>query len=415
MMDSLKRRAVVICALGYFIDIFDIQLFTVLRLPSLRALGVSAGHMATVAGTILNQQMLGMILGAFLWGYVGDRLGRLKALYGSILTYSLGTLACSFVQDPTTYGALRFLTGFGLAGETGAAVTLISESTSLQSRGWGVTIVAGFGTFGPAVAIIISGLLPWRLTYAVAAAVGLALFSLRLGLRESPLFETISQVKSIQQDKSSQPRRNLFAHPRQIIDYVCCLAVGLPIIYSFSLLNFYSFELGSSVLKQDVNFSQTICLFSFFIGWGLGDILSGVISQVWRSRRKAVMIFLFLGLSSSLVFLCLGPTAEFSLRAVYGMYFVIGFSSGFWLLFTMISAEHFQTNVRATATITITNIVRGCTIPIIISFQWLQRIIGIDHAAAAIGVILYSFAFLALVCLRETFFYDLKDTNVDFR
>jgi len=185
---KLIRRAIIVCALGYFIDIFDIQLFSVLRVASLTDLGVAKDQLAKIGGQILSLQMIGMILGAFLWGWLGDGFGRLKALYGSILVYSLGTFACSFVGTTELYGAARFVTGLGLAGETGGAITLIMELMSCKERGWGAMIVGGFGAFGPAGAVLVSSFFPWRMTYIVAGIMGLALLVLRLRLIEPQLF-----------------------------------------------------------------------------------------------------------------------------------------------------------------------------------------------------------------------------------
>jgi MFS family permease len=195
-MQVAVRRAIIIGSLGYFIDLFDIQLFAVLRLPSLTEIGVSSDQLATVGGQILNAQMAGMILGAFLWGWLGDRFGRLKAIYGSILIYSIGTLACGFVHDSFTYGLMRFVTGFGLAGETGAAITLVSEMMIPQKRGWGVTIVGAIAFLGPAVAVLISWFVPWRETYIIASLMGFALFILRRNLLEPTLFQKTDLIKN---------------------------------------------------------------------------------------------------------------------------------------------------------------------------------------------------------------------------
>jgi MFS family permease len=232
------RRAIIVCALGYFIDIFDIQLFAVLRVSSLTDLGVSAAHLSGIGGQILNMQMIGMILGGFMWGWLGDRFGRLKALYGSILIYSLGTLACSLVQDPTTYGILRFVTGFGLAGETGGAITLIAELMSREKRGWGAMVIGGFGAFGPAVAVPVSLLFTWRTTYVIAGLMGLALLILRLRLVEPEMF------KKVAKGQSNRGSARMFLNPKLALLFIRGIAIGLPLIFMANLVNFFRLRLA---------------------------------------------------------------------------------------------------------------------------------------------------------------------------
>jgi len=401
LSSSSLRRAIIICALGYFIDVFDIQLFAVLRVSSLTDLGVAADRLAAIGGYILNVQMLGMIMGAFLWGWLGDRFGRLKALYGSILIYSLGTLTCSFVSDPISYGLLRFITGFGLAGETGAAITLVAEMMSREKRGWGITIIAGFGFLGPVFAVLTALFLPWRQVYIFAGILGLLLLILRIRLTEPAMFLKIIE------SKKQRISLKLLAQPRQAFTLLCCILTGLPMIYGWSLLNFFSMEFSSAVLKPGEVFNQKICLMLFFLGTSCGDMLSGAISQFWRSRRKTMLAFLVFGLLLSMSYLLIAPRVRLAAEALYGIYFLIGLAAGAWILFATMAAEHFGTNVRATTSIATNNLVRGFTIPMIFAFHRLREVMSITDAAALIGVVLYAVGFLALSCLRETHGVDL--------
>ena len=399
-MEVAIRRAIIVCALGYFIDIFDIQLFAVLRVPSLTELGVLPDRIPVVGGYILNIQMLGMVMGAFLWGYLGDRAGRLKALYGSILIYSVGTLACSLVHQPVAYGACRFIAGFGLAGETGAAVTLISELMSREKRGWGATIIGGFGAFGPVAAVLISWILPWRQTYVVAGLLGLVLLALRLRLVEPALFQKISR---------SDPRRGslkLFAQRRRAVTLLCAIAIGVPSIYCVNLLNFYSLELGRSVLLPGQVFSQKLCLLCFYVGLGCGNTANGALSQLWRNRRKALAAFMLFNLAIVAVYLLAGPVVKFSATQIYLINFALGFH-GALILAVIIATEHFGTNIRATSAILISNLLRGGIIPMVFAFQWLRLFLTIGEAAALVGCVVYALAFLALRQLRETYGIDL--------
>lgn len=395
------RRTIIVSALGYFIDVFDIQLFAVLRVASLTDIGVAPERLATISGYIFNAQMFGMALGAFLWGWLGDRYGRLKALYGSILIYSLGTLACGFVHDPTTYGILRFITGFGLAGETGAATTLIAEMMSPKKRGWGITIISGFGFFGPAVAVLVSWFFEWRETYVVAGLMGFLLLILRMRLVEPLLFQKMRTSDTV------RGSLRLLLQRRQALTFIRCLLIGLPFLYAWTFLNFFSLELSRDVLKTGEVFNQKICLFLFYIGATCGDIIGGALSQFLHSRRKSIIILYLFGIAVSALYLAIGPQVKFSVETLYAIYFLLGIGGGGWLLFSTIASEHFGTNIRATTTILAINLVRGFTIFTTFAFQGLSPVTTSANAAIIIGSTIYVLAFLALQRLRETHGLDM--------
>ena len=395
-MQVAVRRAIIVCALGYFIDVFDIQLFAVLRIPSLTELGVSPDQLSSVGGYILNAQMLGMISGAFLWGFLGDCFGRIKALYGSILVYSIGTLLCSLTYDTLSYGCFRCLTGFGLAGETGVAITLISELMSSQKRAWGIAMLAGFGTLGPVAAVIMSFFMPWRTTYVIAGILGLILFLLRMRLIEASLFKKIL--------KSDEVRGTwkILMQPQQRFAFLCCVVMGFPLTYCWFLLNFFSLEFSHALLKEGEIFSQKTCLILFYVGASSGTVLCGTLSQIWRKRRKAIATMLLLGVLTSQSFLLLGPLIKFTSLQFYCLYYFIGVSGGGWAFFAAVAAEHFGTNIRATTCTVMSNLLRGFSIPMIFVFQFLRQSESITNAAALIGAVLYVGAFWALSQLRET-------------
>jgi MFS transporter, putative metabolite:H+ symporter len=395
------RRAIIVCALGYFIDVFDIQLFAILRVLSLTELGVSPSRLAIVGGYILNAQMLGMMMGAFLWGLLGDKLGRLKALYGSILVYSIGTLLCSIAYDPVGYGVFRFITGFGLAGETGVAITLIAELMQPQKRVWGIVAIAAFGTLGPAVAVMISMYMEWRTTYVTAGLLGIALFILRMRLVEPRIFTNMATTDTM------RGSWKLLIQPQQRLTFLCCVLIGLPLTYCFLLLNFFSLEFSHSILRQGEIFNQKICFICFYVGTSCGTIFCGMLSQWWHNRRRAIATLMLLGILASQLYLMIGPQIKFTAAQFYSIYFVIGLTGGGWSLFVAVAAEHFGTNIRATTATVVSNFIRGLSIPMIFVFQWLREFITITNAAALIGVVFYVTALISLRQLRETHGLDL--------
>lgn len=396
------HKVIIVCALGYFVDIFDIQLFAVLRQASLKDLGIRPEDMANVGGNILTAQMLGMILGAFLWGWLGDRFGRLQALLGSILIYSAGTMACALVQDVYTYGLLRFITGFGLAGETGAAITLVSELMTKQNRTWGVTVVAGFGTFGPVAAVLLAGLFDWRTTYLIAGLMGIGLLFLRTMLSESNLFLALKSSNDV-------VRGPLYLFSKEQRPWLLrCILVGLPGIYAFSLLNFFSLEFAAIFVK-DGEFLQRTALICFYIGFGLGDCASGIISQLMKSRKQAILLFLSAGALLTACYFALGWATGFSSSAFYLLYLGFGVIAGYWMLFSLLAAEHFGTNIRTSGALVCVNLIRGFTIIMVPFFTFISPLIGFSGAALLIGIMIYAAAFWAWRQLRET-----HNTSLDY-
>lgn len=395
-MRAKIRRAIFICALGYFIDIFDIQLFAVLRVPSLTDMGVTPDQLSIIGGYILNAQMAGMIAGAFLWGWLGDRLGRIKALYGSILIYSIGTLACSFINDPIAYGICRFITGFGLAGETGTAVTLVSELMSPAKRAWGVTIVGGIGAFGPFFAILLSYVLDWRSTYIMAGLMGLGLLVLRLNMTEPAVFQKVHQTESM------RGSLRLFLQKRTARVFLYCLAIGIPVTYAVNLLNFYSLEISHYILKPGETFSQKTCMLLFYVGIGMGNVACGTVSQLWQSRRKTFITFLSIGAVMTGIYLLACPVVKITAEGMYIFNFLLGVTLTDLVLVTLITAEQFGTDIRATSTALVTNALRACVIPMVFTLQLLNGVVGLTAACAIIGAFMYVATFWSILHLKET-------------
>jgi len=403
-------RVVAVSALGYFVDILDLFLFSVLRVPSLGSVGVSADRYLSAGAALLNWQMAGLLLGSLVWGVLGDRRGRVRALYGSILLYSFATLANALVTSLPAYAACRFLAGFGLAGELGAAVTLVSETLPTARRGIGTMVVAGFGLCGGIAAAAMAELLPWRACYALGGALGLALLSLRVRLAESPLFVAASARQSAKDLRPASQLWLLLRHTRRRGVYLRLVLVGLPIWFVAGILMVFSPEFGRALGVPGVTASRAV-LCSYF-GVALGDFLSGALSQLLRSRKRAIALFLGCLAIGLVLFL---RAVAVSPRAFYAICFALGLGTGYWAVLVTSAAEHFGTNLRATVATTVPNFVRAAVIPLTFGFQLFARSFKevlapaatLIWAAGVLGSLCLLLALWALAGLDETYSSDL--------
>jgi putative MFS transporter len=389
---------ILVAALGYFVDIYDLILFSVIRVPSLTALGLQGDALLESGVLLLNMQMAGMLVGGIAWGVMGDRRGRLSVLFGSILLYSLANIANAFVQDVATYAALRFVAGVGLAGELGAGITLVSEILPREVRGYGTTIVASVGVMGAVVAVLVGDYFDWRVAYVVGGVMGLALLILRIGVFESGLFEGLRQT--------TVSRGNffaLFASAARARRYLSVVLVGLPIWYVVGILITFAPELGAAVGVSPPPRAARAVLFAY-LGLTAGDLASGLLSQFMRSRKRALAIFI--GLTSSGVLLYFAPFSK-SLPVFYAICGGLGFATGYWAVFVTVASEQFGTNLRATATTTAPNFVRGAVVPVTLLFQALREPLGLAGSGFAVGALTLVGALLALAGLDETFGRDL--------
>lgn len=391
---------VIVAALGYFVDIYDLLLFGIVRVPSLKELGLNEEQISSVGKDIINWQMGGLLLGGILWGILGDKKGRLSVLFGSIITYSLANIACGFVQDPTTYALLRFVAGVGLAGELGAGITLVSEILPKELRALGSSLVAGVGLFGAVVAYFtVKEFGGWRNAYFVGGGLGITLLLLRISVFESGMFENLKQQKHIQKGNFFA----LFTNKDRFSRYLKCIAIGVPTWFVIGILATFANEFGKAMgIPENIEPGKAIMF--CYIGLALGDLSSGVISQALKSRKKAVAILLFLSLICSIVYLYAGIKTA---TALYTTCVFAGFSVGYWAMFVTIGAEQFGTNLRATAATTIPNMVRGAVIGMTSLFAYLKPSMSIFDAAAVVGVIAFAIAFYSIFTIPETHGKDL--------
>lgn len=398
---TLLALTIFVSALGYFVDIYDLLLFGIVRVPSLRSLGVSDADMLSEGVKLLNAQMAGMLIGGILWGVIGDKRGRRNVLFGSILLYSLANIANAFVTDVNTYAALRFLAGLGLAGELGAAVTLVAEVMSTKNRGYGTTLVAGTGVLGAVLASLIGDLFDWKVAYIVGGAMGLCLLGLRAGLLESTMF------KSLREQSHDVPRGaffKLFTSVETLKKYLACIFVGVPIWFVIGILITFGPEFAKEFgVIGEVTGSH--CIMWNYVGGTIGGLSSGILSQLFKSRRKSIGLYLS---ATAVLFVAYVVSRGISAQLFYAMCLCFGITTGYWSVFVTNAAEQFGTNMRATAAITVPNFVRGAVVPLTLLFQSLRSQHGTVSAMNIVGVTVFALAFISLFTLKETYGKDLN-------
>lgn len=390
-------------ALGYFVDIYDLLLFTLVGTKSLADLGLEDDAINTYKLSILNWQMLGLMIGGILWGVLGDKIGRMKVLFGSILIYSIGNIANGFVQNVDQYNILRFFAGIGLAGELGAGITLVSELLSKEKRGIGTSLVAGIGLSGCVVAYFISKELDWRTCYFIGGGLGLALLLLRVSVLESGMFH---QMKNSDVQKGNFFM--FFTNAQRFKKYMLCILIGLPTWYVIGILVNLSNKFGTEMnIDGAVASDKSIML--AYVGIALGDIAIGFLSQYLKSRKQALYIFYGLAAASFIWYFNLDGSSS---TMMYVVCAALGFSTGFWAIFVTIGAESFGTNLRATAATTVPNMVRGALPLITILFKNLQQSQTFIDAAMITGIVVFVISVIAAIMIEETFHKDLDYMEV---
>lgn len=389
---------VIVIAMGYFVDIYDLILFGVVRVESLSELGLSKEEITSWGTIILNAQMAGMLLGGILWGVLGDKKGRLSVLFASIILYSSANFLNAFVTNVEQYALLRLIAGIGLAGELGAGVTLVAEILPKELRGYGVMSIAAFGVLGVVAANIVAEHFAWRNAYIIGGVLGFLLLVLRFRVKESSMFE---------HHASDEVKRgqflSLFTHKKLFSRYVKAIVIGMPLWYVVGVLVMFSPEFASALSLQG-EVSAGAALMYCYIGLSIGDLASGYLSQKMRSRKRAYFLFMLLSLASVLFYFMLEGA---SVELFYGCVFFLGVFCGYWALFITMAAEQFGTNIRATVATTVPNFVRGSVVPITSSFMLLKESMGALGSAAVVGGVTFAIAFIALYYTRETFHEDL--------
>jgi MFS transporter, putative metabolite:H+ symporter len=390
---------VIVAALGYFVDIYDLLLFSIVRRTSLSALGVPAAELFDQGEFLLQVQMAGLLLGGIIWGIMGDKKGRLSVLFGSIVLYSLANIANGFVETVPQYAVLRFVAGIGLAGELGAGITLVSEVLPTRLRGYGTALVATIGLFGAVLANFVAKVFDWQIAYFIGGGLGLLLLIARISVFESGMFLNMKK-QNVQRGNLLQ----LIENRVRLKKFLGCIFIGLPIWYVIGILITFSPEFAPALGITETIVAGDAVMWSY-IGLAFGDLASGFSSQLLKSRKKVVFIFIMLTLLFVVYYLYFPTTTS---TGFYVACFLVGFGIGYWALFVTIAAEQFGTNLRSTVATTVPNFIRGTVIPVTLLFKYLRAEIGIVQGALVVGLITIVIALWALRSVDETYSRDMN-------
>lgn len=399
VLRQLFQIPVIVAALGYFVDIYDLLLFSIVRVDSLKSLGVSEANLLSDGVFLINTQMAGLLIGGILWGIMGDKKGRISVLFGSILIYSLANIANGFVTSVNQYAILRFIAGIGLAGELGVGITLVAEILPKEIRGYGTSLVAGTGMLGAVLAYVIADHFDWRAAYFIGGGLGLLLLLMRVKVFESGIFNKVKE-KKVSRGNFFQ----LFKSRLQFFKYLRCILIGVPVWLVAGILMTFSPEFGKALNLDEPIIAGKAVMWEY-IGLAIGDISSGVLSQYLGSRKKVVglfitacaalvAIYLFVPFHSSTIF--------------YTLCVLLGITVGYWALFVTIAAEQFGTNIRATVATTVPNFVRGSILIMTPLFLLFREQYGILLGTGLLSVLTIGVSLLGLWKMEETFGKDLN-------
>jgi MFS transporter, putative metabolite:H+ symporter len=394
---------VLVAALGYFVDIYDLLLFAFIRISSLKSFGFTQDQSAHIGLSIISYQMAGLLIGGILWGVIGDKRGRMSVLFGSIIIYSLANIVNGFVHDVTQYSVCRFIAGIGLAGELGAGVTLVCELISKEKRGYATSFIAGVGLTGAILAYFISRAFDWRICYYIGGGLGILLLTLRVSVYESGMF-VMEKKEKIQHGNFFMFFNNYHRFRR----YMLGIMVGLPIWYIMGILVQLSDKFGKQFgIKDDISPGKVMVY--MYVAISVADFLAGIVSQLLKSRKKALYIYYVIMITGVLLYF---NQYNGSSTGMIIICMIIGFGTGFWALFVTIAAEQFGTNLRATATTTTPNMVRGSLVLVAILFEYLQKHASFIASGAITGVIVITIGCFALYKTKETYGKDLNFLEV---
>jgi MFS transporter, putative metabolite:H+ symporter len=391
--------AVTVAALGYFVDIYDLLLFSIVRVNSLKDLGVAESDLLEAGVQLINVQMAGLLIGGVLWGILGDKRGRLSVLFGSIFLYSIANIANGFVQNVEQYAILRFIAGVGLAGELGAGITLISEILPKHIRGYGTSIVAAIGILGAVFGGLTGDIFNWRVAYFIGGGMGFLILLLRVGVRESSMFHKIKESSTVTKGNFF----SIFRRKETFLKYLYVVLIGVPVWFVVGILVTFAPEFGVAMGMTEIPTAGKAVMFSY-TGLAIGDLLSGILCQWAKSRRKVIAWYLVAVVTLVALHFVY---AKYSLNAFYISCLLMGIAVGYWAMFVTVAAEQFGTNIRSTVTTSVPNFVRASVIPLTTLFKYLNPSVGLVASALIVGGITLTISFGALYMMQETFHKDL--------
>ncbi len=396
--NRLFQLATIVSALGFFVDVYDLLLFGIIRKPSLTDLGLSASEVLTQGEFIISVQMTGLLLGGILWGILGDKKGRLSVLFGSILLYSIANILNGMVHTTTQYALMRFIAGVGLAGELGAGITLVSELLPKEKRGMASAMVASFGILGAVTAFFMKEFFFWRTCYFIGGALGLFLLLLRVRVRESNLYTEIKTT-----DLQRGNFLMFFTNKERFLRYLRCILIGLPAWYIIGVLITFSDQFGAAFGIKDIDPGKAIMY--QYLAIAFGDLSVGLLSQRLKSRKKALFIFYAITIFFAILFFL---QKSGSATVFYFICAGLGYGTGFTVVYITMSAEQFGTNLRATAAISIPNMVRGALPLILLLFKFTRNLFNSYVIGGWVtGIILMAIALIAAQHTEETFGKEL--------
>jgi len=383
---------ILVAALGYFVDVFDLITFSAVRVPSLKSFGLSDQQILSIGVDLLNLQLLGLLLGGIVWGIIGDKIGRLKVLYGSILTYSIANLLNAFVTTIPEYGILRFIAGFGLADELGAGITMVSELLPTTKRGYGTCFIAFLGVSGAVAAGVVAKIVDWQTMYIIGGVLGFLLLFLRVSIGEPEAFQSACSI--------TKNRGNLiflFSDWTRVKKFLCMILICSPVLLCPGIFLTFSYEICTAI-GLSITVSTIVIING--IGLTLGDLFSGMLSQFQKSRKRTIALFLLIFLSTSLILLTKENLNVFELYILFGC---LSFGIGYWAVFVTVTAEQFGTNIRSTVTTSIPNLARASAIPMTLGFREFQTSYGTINTVLIIECIVMGIATISLFFIQETF------------
>jgi len=396
--NQLFQLATIVSSLGFFVDVYDLLLFGIIRKPSLTDLGLSASEVLVQGEFIISVQMAGLLLGGILWGMLGDKKGRRSVLFGSILLYSVANILNGMVHTTTQYAIMRFIAGVGLAGELGAGITLVSELLPREKRGMAAAMVASFGILGAVTAFFMKEFFFWRTCYYIGGALGLLLLLLRVRVHESSLYAEI-RTTDLQRGNFLM----FFTKKERFLRYLRCILIGLPAWYIIGVLITFSDQFGAAFGIPDIDPAKAIMY--LYLAIAFGDLSVGLLSQRLKSRKKALFIFYGITIFFSILFFL---QKNGSATLFYFICAGLGYGTGFTVVYITMSAEQFGTNLRATAAISIPNMVRGALPLILLLFKFIRNLFNSYIIGGWVtGVILMVIALIAAYYTEETFGREL--------